>query len=258
MLRSSLQCVALIQFDASLIDPSNGDSPGCNIVHEYHVRLQKILDAILNDGYETSVPKFQPRIPYPRRFRGRNPPMKGQPTEQVVYKAPDKIESGCLLLDCLGPSENSSSACPLCLSNLQEQQGTMPSGTMAISRLPQVTCVGHAPGTIGIDYNMEGGIQKDYHQNPGCSFSGTFRTAYVPDNDEGRDLLKRLKWAFSHGLTFTVGTSLTTKRHNVITWASIPHKSTTSRGRFGFPDRFYFATCNRELDSLQVPSAKDL
>ncbi|XP_077869362.1 uncharacterized protein LOC144360563, partial [Saccoglossus kowalevskii] len=48
------------------------------------------------------------------------------------------------------------------------------------------------------------------HPNPGTYFSGTTRTAYLPDNFDGRDVLKLLKIAFDRRLTFTVGTSHTT------------------------------------------------
>jgi deltex-like protein len=71
-------------------------------------------------------------------------------------------------------------------------------------------------------------------------------------------LLKRLQYAFSHGLTFTVGTSLTSGLSNSVVWASIHHKTSPSGGAYGFPDVNYFANCNLELDSLGVPLADQI
>ena len=93
------------------------------------------------------------------------------------------------------------------------------------------------------------------YRNPGSNFIGATRIAYLPDNADGRRLLKRLEYAFSKGLTFTVGTSLSTGQGNVVTWASVHHKTSISGGSHGYPDPSYFYNCNDELDSLGVPSA---
>jgi hypothetical protein len=75
----------------------------------------------------------------------------------------------------------------------------------------------------------------------------------LPDSPEGNCLLKRLIFAFRHGLTFRVGTSLTTDQKNRITWASIHHKTSLHGGLRGFPDPSYIHNCNEELDNLGVP-----
>ena len=86
------------------------------------------------------------------------------------------------------------------------------------------------------------------------------RVAYLPDTVEGNSLLKRLTYAFVHGLTFVVGVSLTTGRANSVTWASIHHKTSPTGGvqSHGFPDPNFFTNCNDELDALNVPPANDL
>ncbi|GKY99616.1 E3 ubiquitin-protein ligase dtx3l [Mayamaea pseudoterrestris] len=159
---------------------------------------------------------------------------------------------------CILESLSHSSRCPLCQKNIGTPQGTMPSGSMTVSFDPSLTCSGHGPGTIQIVYSFSDGTQKSYHGNPGVSFNATSRLAYLPDNVQGRDLLKRLEYAFSHGLTFTVGTSLTSNAPNQITWASIHHKTDTSGGVHGYPDANFDANCNGELDVLGVPAASDL
>jgi hypothetical protein len=86
--------------------------------------------------------------------------------------------------------------------NTQARTGSSPSGTM--------TAELSSTDTIRITYNIPSGIQAFYHDNPGKVYAGITRVAYLPNNDEGRQLLTRLKYAWQHGLIFNVGTSLTT------------------------------------------------
>ena len=133
----------------------------------------------------------------------------------------------------------------------------MPSGTMAVFRDPSRKCLGDS-GILRIEYAMKGGIQKGYHENPGVAYSATHRVAYLPNNEQSLCLLKRLKFAFQCGLTFGVGSSLTSGQTNVIHWGSIHHKTSLSGGAHGFPDENYFRNCNEDLDALGVPKAGDL
>lgn len=59
----------------------------------------------------------------------------------------------------------------------------------------------------------------------GQPYKGTRRTAYLPDNHEGRRILELLRKAFDDGIVFTVGKSTTTGRDNVVTWNDIHHKT---------------------------------
>ncbi|KAL7438500.1 hypothetical protein ACHAXM_006273 [Skeletonema potamos] len=87
-----------------------------------------------------------------------------------------------------------------------------------------------------------------YDDSPGTSHASKHAVAYIPNNTDGQALLKRLKYAFLHGLTFNC------------TWASIHHKTSPSGGiqAHGFPDPDYFKNCNAELDGLGVPPAHSL
>ena len=138
-----------------------------------------------------------------------------------------------------------------------EPQGKSPSGTVSVSVSPN-RCSGFKEETICITYNIPSGTQLSYHENPGKSYNGKTDTAYLPFNKEGKNLLKRLKYSFLHGITFTVGTSMTSGKRNMCTWASVHHKTSRSGGAHGFPDSNYFSNCNGELDFLGVPSAPDL
>lgn len=158
---------------------------------------------------------------------------------------------------CIQSSLEHGKRCPVCRALVDKPQGKMPYGSMVVTRSPNDTCKGYGPGTINIDYNMQSGVQRVYHENPGQAYPSRYRRAYLPDNAEGNSLLKRLKFAFRCGLTFTVGTSLTTGRRSVITWSSIHHKTNRCRGPHGYPDDSFFYNCNEELDALGVPAAED-
>jgi hypothetical protein len=120
-------------------------------------------------------------------------------------------------------------------------QGVSPSGTVTMHSINLPLYVtpmaidGHP--TIQITYHLTAGIQKQYHENPGVAYHAASlpidQTAPTPD---GNRLLKRLKYAFQHGLTFQVGTSMVNDRSKncKISWA-------------------FFLT--RQLDRVKVPIA---
>lgn len=127
---------------------------------------------------------------------------------------------------CIKDALNADPKCPVCHRTVQKQKDRSPSGTMTIATNP-VKCSGFEPcaRSILITYSMPSCIQKSYHENPGQRYQGPTRNAYLPDDEDGRKLLKRLKNAWIHGLVFTIGTLLTTRQPNCITWASIRHKT---------------------------------
>lgn len=157
------------------------------------------------------------------------------------------VHESCMA-DCLKRDRK----CPHC----DEPQGKSPSGTMAIT-LTQKDCPGFSAKAIEIVYRIPHGIQLGYHENPGVPYDQTVRTAYLPHTSEGCQILKRFKYAWLHGLTFTIGTSLTTKKPDSVVWATIPHKTSLLKGPFGFPDNAYLEECNGKLDELGVPKADD-
>lgn len=160
---------------------------------------------------------------------------------------------------CILDAFKHNSKCPVCRQPVGEPHGKSPSGTMTIQLQAHQKCPGFAlsSGVITICYNIPGGTQAQYHENPGQRYGRTSRLAYLPNCLEGRQLLYRLKYAWKHGLTFRVGTSLTTGLQNQVTWTSIHHKTSLHGGAHGFPDDNYLKNCNDSLDALHVPPAKD-
>ncbi|XP_056129825.1 probable E3 ubiquitin-protein ligase DTX3 isoform X2 [Lampris incognitus] len=90
---------------------------------------------------------------------------------------------------------------------------------------------------------------KPEHPNPGVRYPGTDRVAYLPDSPEGNRVLGLLRRAFEQRLIFTIGTSMTTGMHNVITWNDIHHKTSIWGGPrcFGYPDPTYLVRVTEEL-----------
>ncbi|XP_078489283.1 putative E3 ubiquitin-protein ligase DTX3 [Ciona intestinalis] len=153
---------------------------------------------------------------------------------------------------CVNTALKVNNLCPICKQAVGKVKGNQPHGTM-IHRTQQHT---HLPGyerydAIVIDYHFPSGIQGPEHPNPGVRYTGTSRTAYLPDNYEGREVLRLLKKAFAARLIFTIGRSVTTGMDNQVTWNDIHHKTNPYGGatRFGYPDSDYL---NRVKDELKA------
>eukprot|EP01121_Diplochlamys_sp_Union-15-3_P003734 TRINITY_DN13669_c0_g1_i1.p1 TRINITY_DN13669_c0_g1~~TRINITY_DN13669_c0_g1_i1.p1 ORF type:complete len:378 (+),score=66.89 TRINITY_DN13669_c0_g1_i1:136-1269(+) len=148
--------------------------------------------------------------------------------------------------------------CPNCGKTYGVRVGTQPEGTMnVINHVPGAVPLAGYPisiGTIQINYNFPNGTQGPEHPNPGQMYEGTSRTGYLPDNDDGRQILKLLKMAWDRKLTFRIGTSVTTGKENQVIWNGIHHKTATTGGfqAFGYPDETYFERVKQELADLGV------
>ena len=103
-------------------------------------------------------------------------------------------------------------------------------------------------------YENEATIVIDYSFPSGKGYSGTYRTAYLPNNKEGKEILGLLKVCFDRKLTFVVGTSVTTGRKNTTVWNGVHHKTNLDGGPtyFGYPDPTYFNRVKEELAAKGV------
>jgi len=152
-------------------------------------------------------------------------------------------------------SLNSTGRCPKCGYRFLTRGG-QPSGTMRVSKSgPSLETYDHC-GTIQISYSFPNGVQTAIHPNPGTPYRGDGRTAYLPNNTDGRAALRMLKRAFMHGLLFTVGKSITTGRDNTTVWAGIHQKTNTSGGAtsHGWPDLDYFGRLATECAAVGMYS----
>ncbi|TNN50111.1 E3 ubiquitin-protein ligase DTX3L [Liparis tanakae] len=101
--------------------------------------------------------------------------------------------------------------------------------------------------TVQINYIFPDGIQTEKHPHPLRPYSGLRICAYLPDNRDGRAVLKLLEKAFNEQLLFTVATNK--DGEDVVTTASIPLKTQPDGGSAvdGYPDSEYLKTVRRLL-----------
>ncbi|XP_038552883.1 E3 ubiquitin-protein ligase DTX3L-like [Micropterus salmoides] len=157
--------------------------------------------------------------------------------------------------ECLARSEETMGPiCPVCKDVFGVMEGDQPDGNMTwhsySSPLPGFPDC----GTIIITYDIPSGRQTEKHPKPGKHYTGIMRTAYLPDNMEGKEVLCLLKRAFDQKLIFTVGTSRTTGIEDQVTWNDIHHKTSTKGGpeSFGYPDPSYLSRVREELKAKGV------
>eukprot|EP00828_Plagiopyla_frontata_P048967 TRINITY_DN9580_c0_g1_i1.p1 TRINITY_DN9580_c0_g1~~TRINITY_DN9580_c0_g1_i1.p1 ORF type:complete len:136 (+),score=15.54 TRINITY_DN9580_c0_g1_i1:532-939(+) len=127
-------------------------------------------------------------------------------------------------------------------------QGDQPKGTMNVQIIKQ-DCEGYpGKGTIVIDYNISSTVVNSVH------ISGTSRRAYLPNTQEGQEVLKLLDTGFKRKLIFTIGTSVTTGRQNQVVWNGIHHKTSMTGGssNYGYPDKTYLSRVKEELAAKGV------
>ncbi|XP_038202199.1 E3 ubiquitin-protein ligase DTX3L [Arvicola amphibius] len=201
-----------------------------------------------------------------------SPPLRGSADSSEASKVNDKEDSCAICMDtisnkrvlpkckhefcssCITKALSFKPVCPLCQTSYGIQKGNQPKGTMTYTTSRQ-SLPGYADcGSIVIQYIIESGIQTDEHPNPGKPYHGTQRTAYLPDNKEGRKVLDLLHKAFKNRLIFTVGDSRVSGASNVVTWNDIHHKTSTFGGpeNFGYPDPHYLTRVKEELKAKGI------
>ncbi|XP_036907380.1 E3 ubiquitin-protein ligase DTX3L [Sturnira hondurensis] len=155
---------------------------------------------------------------------------------------------------CISKAMTYKPVCPVCQDPYGIQKGNQPKGKMTFTVQTQSLPGYESCGSIVIRYDMEGGIQTEEHPNPGKPYSSTHRTAYLPENKEGWEVLKLLQKAFEQKLIFTVGESRVTGLSNVITWNDIHHKTSMCGGPegYGYPDPNYLKRVKQELKNKGI------
>ncbi|XP_076012779.1 uncharacterized protein LOC143005323 isoform X2 [Genypterus blacodes] len=170
----------------------------------------------------------------------------------------NKVKLACnheFCAECLKQAKNASGPiCPLCKFVFGKMEGNQPDGRMQV--LTSVLHLDGFPncGSIIITYDIYDGKQTEKHPHPGKSFHGFRRTAYLPNNKEGNEVLQLLKKAFDQRLIFTIGTSRTSGLDDQVTWNDIHHKTSTTGGpnSFGYPDPNYLMRVKEELKAKGI------
>eukprot|EP00899_Mesostigma_viride_P006453 jgi/Mesvir1/15809/Mv03365-RA.2 len=153
-----------------------------------------------------------------------------------------------------GVTSQTFTRCEQCMKRFGVTVGTQPLSAKMTHRVdPYITLAEHGKGAIKIAYIIPNGRQEPDGDDPGKPFKGTFREAYLPDSTEGYEVLKWLQQAFKQRLIFSIGTSLTTGRDNVVIWAGIHHKTDlTPNAEHGYPDGAYLKRVKEEMQQAGV------
>ena len=131
--------------------------------------------------------------------------------------------------DCIDRAFKYQERCPVCYK-FYGLTGNQPPGKMTESHLSGSLLGFESVGTIAISYKFPSGTQGPEHPNPGRPYTGTIRTAYLPDNREGNTVCRLLKRAFEQKLVFKIGRSKTTGKDDCVIWNGIHHKTSITGG----------------------------
>eukprot|EP00899_Mesostigma_viride_P005332 jgi/Mesvir1/147/Mv13512-RA.1 len=154
-----------------------------------------------------------------------------------------------------GVTSQTFTRCEVCTRRFGVTVGKQPlSARMTHQVVPDITLAGHAQGgMIKITYFIPGGMQDPDGDDPGKLFAGTRRDAFLPNSTEGKEVLRQLQQAFQQRLIFSVGTSLTSGRDNVVIWNGIHHKTDlTPHAEHGYPDGTYLTRVKAEMQQAGV------
>ncbi|XP_047737111.1 uncharacterized protein LOC108677886 isoform X3 [Hyalella azteca] len=155
----------------------------------------------------------------------------------------------CCLLPLLVTAAQSFS-CPVCRTLHGAVTGTQPVGGRMSSKVENSSLPGFKKcKTIVINYHIPEGKQGREHPHPGRPYvlNGFPRVAYLPDNEQGRQVLSLLKIAFDRRLIFTVGHSASLNQPDCVIWGEISHKTFKKDNKFGYPDPKYLDNVMLEL-----------
>jgi len=156
--------------------------------------------------------------------QGGHDPYPGLPSSVIaLIRCQHKFHLNCMkvLLENQGP-RNQNILCPDCGQLQKDNLGTMPeNGTMSYKVIPKGLPGFEDYHSIQITYNFQNGTQSPKHPTPGQPFYaiGFPKTAFLPDNEQGRSVLSMLEKAFNLGHTFQVNQS------GDIVWGNIPHRT---------------------------------
>ena len=180
-----------------------------------------------------------------------DPGWLGVREERITLSCSHHLHNQCLYAMLQASTDQSSFQCPECQKRYGTRTGDQPAnGKMGIKVDDSISLAGYETvGTIIVTYNFSSGVQNGVRY----SAHGFPRTAYIPNNDEGNDVVDLLTEAFKRRLVFTIGSSVTSGQQNCVTWNDVHHKTSMRRGDpYGYPDPTYLTRVKQELKSKGV------
>ncbi|XP_061197622.1 uncharacterized protein LOC133205769 isoform X2 [Saccostrea echinata] len=153
---------------------------------------------------------------------------------------------------CIDPYMKTKQKCPFCEKVYGKIYGDQPKGRIMFQREKRSLPGYEGHGTIIVSYIIDAEKQGREHPHPGRQLAGRLeRSAFLPDNKDGRLIAKLLNIAFSRRLIFTVDKSQTTGEEDALVWNDIHHKTRRDGGpeEHGYPDGSYL---KRVFEELQI------
>lgn len=286
VVRESYQVLPLVKFNRQNIQ---NDTKLLDLLWSIHEEVQRNLDNRFNDSI-TRIERIRP----PPRVEGPFGAIsfvapKTFAQKETSYRhvaCPSGEDECCFCLDLLdsnvvqlnvcvhrfheeclkgylqqaendGTSVESGVECPECRRPVKEPRGSSPSGTMHVSTKLR-DCAGFPGcGSIGVSYCLPSSLQQSYHPAPNSAVRGlpVYGPAMIPNNHQGRQLLKRLEYSFGRGLSFEVAAS---PSGDFETRVAGDHATILASNCESWSNSTHWKRCNDELDVLNIPSANAL
>ncbi|XP_072521229.1 uncharacterized protein [Salminus brasiliensis] len=230
-----------------------------------YLSLERFEQFLHSSPTRSSQKEKQRHTDSPRAAASSPPAQQSQPKDEIcciclepLVKSLSTTLEKCkhsFCKDCLKRAFEIKPVCPTCGEVYGALKGTQPDkGEMKVTRDLSSLPGYERYGTIVINYYIPSGTQGAEHPNPGQPYQGASRTAYLPDSTEGKKVCRLLRQAFDQRLIFTIGSSSTTGRSNVVTWNDIHHKTSRNGGPtgYGYPDPDYLKRVQEELKAKGI------
>jgi hypothetical protein len=165
--------------------------------------VEKVLDVIdLTDEEQTNISCSICLEPIEKTHK---------PNDLGVH--PNTCKTHTFHLGCFKTWYRKHHTCPICRRHLSNLRGYQPDGKQTI------TSQGNH---FVVDHIIPNGIQKDCHPMPNKPYRGIHTKMYIPNTEQGKVLLKKLKLAWNRALLFRIGYNRDTKCRNTVIPNGLP------------------------------------
>ena len=149
------------------------------------------------------------------------------------------------------------STCPVCRKTLFTIRGYQPKHPNSFFRVEEdaTPLAGFAEcSSLVLSFHIEAGYQSTDMPLPGETFNGLKLTSFLPNNQEGQEMVRLLNIAWERGLLFRVGFNPQTNRMDQVVPNGFEFKLRRDGGILfhGFPDPSYMNRLKADLKDVGV------
>ena len=159
-------------------------------------------------------------------------------------------------LDCLKQWIATNPICPLCREPMVILTGYQPDteGSRIVINNSPNSLPGFECSTIVIRFEIVGGVQGILQPLPGEKFQDFVFETYLPNNSEGKEVLRLLKIAWDRKLLFRIGYNPQTKKYDKVILNGLEMKTRRDGGMIsnGYPDVSYMSRLKSDLGELSI------